>query len=82
MNLRDLFLRFRALVAPHRVERELLVELPLDPARRDQRLDAQLQIVEGHGGYANFITRSMAVDMRSHSPASTASCRRPDGVSR
>ena len=27
MNLRDLFLRIRALVAPHRVERELDEEL-------------------------------------------------------
>ena len=64
------------------VEGELFVELPLHPARRDQRLDAQLQIVEGHGGYASFITRPMAVDIRSHSLVSIVSCRRPVAVRR
>jgi hypothetical protein len=32
--------------------------------------------------YASFITRAIAVDIRSHSLASIASCRRPDAVSR
>ena len=32
-------------------------------------------------GHASFMTRPIAVDMRSHSSASTASCRRPAGVS-
>jgi hypothetical protein len=32
--------------------------------------------------YASFITREIAAAIRSHSPASMASCRRPDAVSR
>ena len=48
------------------VERELFVELAFDAARRDQRAHAQMQIAEIHR-QASFITRPMAVDMRSHS---------------
>ncbi len=64
------------------MERELLVELAFDAAGRHQRANAQEQVAEVHHVHASFITRPMAVDMRSHSLASTASCRRPDGVSR
>ena len=60
------------------VERELLVELAFDAVRSHQRANPQEQIAEIHAAHASFITRPMAVDMRSHSPASTASCRRPD----
>ena len=63
------------------VERELIVELALDALRsRPARESAGT----GRGGscaHASFITRPMAVDMRSHSLASTVSCRRPDAVS-
>ncbi len=64
------------------MECKLLVEFAFDPPRGDQRANAELQIAEIHGSYASFITRPMAIDMRSHSLASIASCRRPDGVSR
>ncbi len=37
MNLRDLFLRIRALVAPHRVERELDEELAFHIERETQK---------------------------------------------
>jgi hypothetical protein len=63
------------------VERELLVELAFDTPGSGESAHAQEQIAEIHG-HASFITRPMAVDMRSHSPASTASCRRPAEVSR
>ena len=63
---------------PFEMKRELLAELAFDAARRDQRPDAQLQVTEIH---ASLITRSMAADIRSHSRASTASCRRPEAVS-
>ena len=59
----------------------LVVELPFDAAWRQQGTQAETKIAPGHG-HAIFITRSMAVVMRSHSPASTASCRRPETVSR
>jgi hypothetical protein len=55
------------------VERELLVELVLDAVRRHQRPNPQEQVADTHEAQANFITRPMAVDMRSHSLASTAS---------
>ena len=55
------------------------LRLAFDAARRRQRTQAQDQVAECH---ASFMTRPMAVDMRSHSLASTASCRRPAGVSR
>ena len=43
MNLRDLFLRIRALVAPHRVERELDEELAFHIERETQKhIDAGL----------------------------------------
>ena len=63
------------------VERELLVELAFDAVREPP---ARESAGTGRGGscrHASFITRPMAVDMRSHSLASTASCRRPAGVS-
>lgn len=63
------------------MERELVGELPFDAARRQQGANAQAKIAPGHG-QAIFITRSMAVVMRSHALASTASCRRPEAVSR
>ena len=46
-----------------------------------------MDVASGHGAgviiphQASFMTRPIAVDMRSHSRASTASCRRPDAVS-
>ncbi len=52
--------------------------------RRGEEPPARESSGTGRGGssrHASFITRPMAVDMRSHSLASTASCRRPDGVS-
>src|SRR6185436_13230256 len=52
------------------VERELLVELALDAVGPEQRTQPQFQVVEPH---ASFITRPMALAMRSHSRASTAS---------
>ena len=39
---------------------------------------AEFQIAEIHDCYASFITRPIAVDIRSHSLASIASCRRPE----
>jgi hypothetical protein len=60
---------------------DLVVELALDAAGRRQRANAQEEIADIHSAHASFITRPMAVDMRSHSPASTASCRRPGTVS-
>ncbi len=64
------------------MERKLLVQLAFHAARSEQRAKAKLEIAQIHRGYASFITRPIAVAMRSHSPASTASCRRPDAVSR
>jgi hypothetical protein len=52
------------------MERQFFVEFLFDTARGHERADAQEQIAERH---ASFITRPMAVDMRSHSLASTAS---------
>ncbi len=63
------------------MKREFLVELALDAAGSQQRANAQEEIADVHRAHASFITRPMAVDMRSHSPASTASCRRPGTVS-
>ena len=37
------------------------------------------QIAQIHWRHASFMTRPIAADIRSHSRASTASCRRPDG---
>ena len=63
------------------MEGQLVVELAFDAARREQRTHAQAPVAEAHRVYASFMTRPIAVDMRSHSRASTASCRRPDAVS-
>ena len=54
------------------VERQFFVELALDTAASYERPNPQEQIGKRHY-YASFMTRPMAVDMRSHSPASTAS---------
>jgi hypothetical protein len=62
------------------VEGELFVELALHAPRRQQRAHAKAQVAEIHR-QASFITRPMAVVMRSHSLASTASCLRPAAVS-
>jgi len=49
MNLRDLFLRIRALVAPHRVERELHEELTFHIERETQKqIAAGLSPVQAH----------------------------------
>ena len=61
---------------------ELLVELPLDAARKRQRAKTQQEVTESHAPHASFTTRPMAADMRSHALSSIASCRRPDEVSR
>ena len=63
---------------PFEMEGELVVELAFDAARREQRPGAQLPVAEAHRVYASFMTRPIAADIRSHSRASTASCRRPD----
>ena len=64
------------------MERQLLGELALDTARCEQRARAQLQSRKFIGGYASFMTRPIAADIRSHSRVSTASWRRPEAVSR
>ncbi len=48
----------------------------------EQRAHAEFQVAKIHEGYASFITRAIAVDIRSHSLASMASCLRPDAVRR
>jgi hypothetical protein len=52
------------------VEGELLLELLLDAVGPEQHTQPQFEVVERH---ASFITRPMALAMRSHSRASTAS---------
>ena len=64
------------------VKRQLLVQVALHAAWSQQRARPQFQMAEIHERHASFITRPMAAHIRSHSPVSTASCRRPDGVSR
>ena len=84
MTFNDLKLRVRALAGLCRrrafihqpsglalnVEGELRVELLVDAVGPEQRTCPQFEVVECH---ANFITRPMALAMRSHSRASTAS---------
>ena len=59
-----------------------LFQLALDTASCEQCPSAQPPVPEIHGRHASFMTRPIAADMRSHSRASTASCRRPAAVSR
>lgn len=61
---------------------ELLAQLAFDATWSDHRAQAKFQVANIHPRYASFITRPMALAMRSHSLASIASCRRPDAVSR
>ena len=64
------------------VKRELLVELPFDTVRKRERAHTENDVAESHAPHASFMTRPIAVDMRSHSRASTVSCRRPAAVRR
>lgn len=73
----DLLLRFML-----DMKRKLLVELAFSAAWIEQRPKPKCQVANIHDGYASFITRPIAVDIRSHVSISTLSCRRPDGVSR
>ena len=63
------------------VKREFLIQVALHAVWSQQRARPQFQTAEIHERYASFITRPMAAHIRSHSPVSTASCRRPEGVS-
>jgi hypothetical protein len=63
------------------VEGQFLIELAFRATRREQRAHPQPNAPEIHD-YASFITRPMAALIRSHSLASIASWRRPEGVSR
>jgi hypothetical protein len=55
---------------------------PRDHAQGHDLLDGRIDGRESLVRYASFITRSMALDMRAQSSASSVSCRRPDGVRR
>ena len=51
----------------------------LDAVGPEQRAQRAVSSRGGSWRHASFMTRPMAFDIRSHSRASTASCRRPDG---